>query len=186
MARGIKGPDHYCSHQYRVLSSANMVEWTDHGESFASGRVPWVGDAAAARRYPGTHWFSPEHATPFVRSLMDKARSDPDFRIPKFPPGLLFAPDAIHRGGRYYLYFCMPDQTEGVAVADQPAGQFSEARQLACSGIDPAVFIDDDGQAYLYGGQFAAQAARLNADMTSLDEASICHGPLRRGAAPLP
>jgi hypothetical protein len=44
---------------------------------------------------------------------------------------------------------------------------------IAWDDIDPAVFIDDDGQAYLYWGQFSAQAARLNEDMVSLDESSL-------------
>ena len=39
--------------------------------------------------------------------------------------------------------------------------------------IDPSVFIDDDGQAYLFFGQFAAKCARLNPDMRSIDRSTL-------------
>lgn len=40
-------------------------------------------------------------------------------------PALLFAPDCIEKDGKYYLYFCMPDDSEGVAVSDSPRGPFT-------------------------------------------------------------
>jgi hypothetical protein len=89
---------------------------------------------------------------------------------------ILYAPDAIEYKGKYYLYMCFSDDSEGVAVSDRPEGPFGEAKRLPVSGIDPAVFVDDDGQAYYYWGQFSASAARLNPDMMSLDEASIVTG----------
>lgn len=41
----------------------------------------------------------------------------------KFTKGtaLLFAPDCMGKDGKYYLYFCMSNQSEGVAVSDNPA-----------------------------------------------------------------
>ena len=47
----------------------------------------------------------------------------------------------------------MTDDSEGVAVSDRPEGPFTDPVQLPCGGIDPAIFIDDDGQAYYYWGQ---------------------------------
>lgn len=38
-------------------------------------------------------------------------------------------------------------------------------------GIDPSVFIDDDGQAYLFWGQGYAKGAKLSKDMLSIDGA---------------
>ena len=35
------------------------------------------------------------------------------------------ASDCIEKDGKYYLYFCASDQSEGVAVSDSPAGPFS-------------------------------------------------------------
>jgi arabinoxylan arabinofuranohydrolase len=154
--------DTYCSHQYRVFSAANMVDWTDHGIAFDSSRVPWMGDPAAPR-YPGTDWARP---TPFLKRMM--ANRPPNAEAPHFPPELLFAPDAIHRNGRYYLYFCMADQSEGVAVSDRPEGPFEHAVQLPVGGIDPAVFVDTTGDAYYTWGQFRAKGAGLDESMMAL------------------
>jgi arabinoxylan arabinofuranohydrolase len=75
--------------------------------------------------------------------MIEKDTKDGKLEIPKFSDDMLFAPDAIHRDGKYYLYFCMADSSEGVAVADKPVGPFNEPVQLPCGGIDPAVFIDE-------------------------------------------
>lgn len=62
----------------------------------------------------------------------------------------------------------------GVAVSDSPTGPFKDAigKPLFDDGswdnIDPTVFIDDDGQAYLYWGNPRITIARLNDDMVSL------------------
>ena len=92
------------------------------------------------------------------------------------PGGKLFAPDCIHRDGKYYLYFCLSNDAEGVAVADHPWGPFTDPKPIDIAngdGIDPAIFVDDDGQAYYYWGQYSLRAARMNSDMHTLDAASI-------------
>lgn len=92
------------------------------------------------------------------------------------PECRLLAPDCIYRDGRYYLYFCLSNDGEGVAVSDRPWGPFEDPQPIDIAngdGIDPAVFIDDDGQAYYYWGQFSLRAARLNSDMRTLDKDSI-------------
>jgi beta-xylosidase len=70
----------------------------------------------------------------------------------------MWAPDAAFRNGTYYLYFPAKDRAGafriGVATAKQPAGPFT-ARPEPIKGsysIDPSVFIDDDGSAYMYFG----------------------------------
>ncbi|AWT42374.1 MULTISPECIES: family 43 glycosylhydrolase [Streptomyces] len=91
-----------------------------------------------------------------------------------------WAPAVAERDGRYYLYFCA-EQSIGVAVADSPAGPFKDAlgRPLVAKGahpgqmIDPAVFTDDDGRAYLYWGNGHGYVAPLNPDMTSFDPAAV-------------
>ena len=96
----------------------------------------------------------------------------------------LWAPAPIARNGRYYLYFAANDiQSDsalggiGVAVADHPAGPYRDALGRPLIGrfhhgaqpIDQDVFIDDDGQAYLYyGGWGHANVVKLNPDMVSL------------------
>jgi hypothetical protein len=96
----------------------------------------------------------------------------------------LWAPAPIQRNGRYYLYFAANDIQSnaalggiGVAVADRPEGPYTDAigRPLiaqfvnGAQPIDQDVFIDDDGQAYIYyGGWGHANVARLDDDMVSL------------------
>jgi hypothetical protein len=87
---------------------------------------------------------------------------------------LLYAPDMIFRDSVYYLYYCLDNGGEGVATSLSPEGVFRHGKIMeGVRGIDPTVFIDDDGQAYYYWGQFAAKGARLNRDMTSIDRSSV-------------
>ncbi|MFU8876233.1 family 43 glycosylhydrolase [Micromonospora sp. SL4-19] len=94
--------------------------------------------------------------------------------------GRAWAPAAIEKNGRYYLYFCA-DAKIGVAVADSPTGPFVDAlgKPLVAANpdggqaIDPAVFTDDDGRSYLYWGNGNAYVVPLNADMTSFDATKV-------------
>jgi len=87
-----------------------------------------------------------------------------------------WAPCIIQRGSTYYYYFCMNQQI-GVATSSSPTGPFKDAlgHPLVTTGayggqsIDPDVFIDDDGQAYLYFGQGVCNVVRLNANMIQFD-----------------
>lgn len=76
----------------------------------------------------------------------------------------LWAPDAATKNGKYYLYFPARDKDGifriGVAVSDVPQGPFRpQPEPIAGSySIDPASFVDDDGEAYLYfGGLWGGQ-----------------------------
>jgi hypothetical protein len=70
----------------------------------------------------------------------------------------LWAPDATEKDGKYYLYFPARDKEDvfriGVAVGDKPEGPFKpDLEPIPGSySIDPACFVDDDRQAYLYFG----------------------------------
>ena len=88
-----------------------------------------------------------------------------------------WAPAAIRRDGKYYLYFGA-ELKIGVAVSDSPTGNYVDplGRPLVSpngrypgQAIDPFVFIDDDQQAYLYYGQGNLYAYKLNANMISLN-----------------
>lgn len=88
-----------------------------------------------------------------------------------------WAPQVIERNGKFYLYVPIQANTGArtiaVAVADSPFGPFKDAlnRGLVTTGtsddIDPTVFIDTDGQAYLYWGNPNCYYVKLNADMIS-------------------
>jgi hypothetical protein len=76
----------------------------------------------------------------------------------------MWAPDAAHKNGKYYLYFPAKKADDifqiGVAVADSPIGPFvAEPLPIAGSySIDPAVFEVKDGSFYLYfGGLWGGQ-----------------------------
>nr|AWL24827.1 glycoside hydrolase 43 [Rhizophlyctis rosea] len=70
----------------------------------------------------------------------------------------LWAPDAAEKDGKFYLYFPARDKDGvfriGVASSDKPEGPFTpEPEPIKGSySIDPASFVDTDGQAYLYFG----------------------------------
>lgn len=90
-----------------------------------------------------------------------------------------WAPTVAEHDGRYYLYFCA-DAKIGVAVADSPTGPFVDSGQPLIDrnpdggqAIDPAVFVDDDGQPYLYWGNGNAYVVPLNDDMVSFDPARV-------------
>jgi len=132
--------DFYTMKNWYVFSTKDMVNWTNHGQVLSLDDVEYAVDRA-------------------------------------------WAPQAIERNGKFYLYF--PVQVEidgvggmavGVAVADSPTGPFKEVlgKPLVFEedwvDFDPTVFIDDDGQAYLYFGNPELRYVKLNEDMISYDE----------------
>lgn len=90
--------------------------------------------------------------------------------------GDAWAGQCIYRNGKFYFYVPMNRKNAGmavgVAVSDKPQGPFTDpiGKPLVCSGhgdIDPSVFIDDDGQAYLYWGNPNLYYVKLNENMIS-------------------
>ena len=124
---------------YHVFSSANLSDWTDHGMIVTQNKVSWV---------------------------------KPDSYS-------MWAPDCIYRNGKYYFYFPSTSKdttkvkgfTIGVAVSDKPTGPFVPQPEAIknVKGIDPNVFIDKDGQAYLYWSQGNIYGAKLKENMLELD-----------------
>jgi hypothetical protein len=88
-----------------------------------------------------------------------------------------WAPQCVERDGKFYLYVPIsvpgsPKNVIAVAVADNPLGPFKDALgrpliEKADGYIDPTVFVDDDGQAYLYWGNPHLWYVKLNRDMIS-------------------
>jgi arabinoxylan arabinofuranohydrolase len=92
-----------------------------------------------------------------------------------------WAPDCHFKNGKYYFYFPTDQDYIGVAVGKSPGGPFEDplgkpiitrdtpgvkaTRDL----IDPAIFIDEDGQAYLFFGQNDVNVVLLNEDMVSFN-----------------
>ncbi len=134
MGDDIPGTDFYYMTKWRVLSSTDMVNWTDHGSPISLESFEWVRDRA-------------------------------------------WAAQCIERNGKFYWYICAQttknDMAIGVAVSDSPTGPFKDAlgKPLITNGswsnIDPTVYIDIDGQAYLYWGNGGLFYVKLNKDMIS-------------------
>ena len=128
--------DFFWMQEWRVYSTTDMVNWTDHGSPLAIEDFEWGDDRA-------------------------------------------WAPQCVERNGKFYFYVPLHSKLSGamaigVAVGDSPVGPFKDAigRPLVDGKwdyIDPTVFIDDDGQAYLYWGNPEIYYVKLNPDMISFD-----------------
>lgn len=137
----------YLMREYRLYSTTDMVNWTDHGAVLRTSEVSWsANDASAAQ--------------------------------------------CIERNGKFYFYISTINNTPGsggvsvgVLVADNIYGPYKDVLGKALvtnqmttyarhswDDLDPTVFIDDDGQAYLYWGNGACYWAKLNEDMISLKD----------------
>jgi arabinoxylan arabinofuranohydrolase len=103
--------------------------------------------------------------------------------------GDAWAGQCIYRNDKFYFYVPVNQKNGGngigIAVSDSPTGPFKDALGdplLTGYGyIDPTVFIDDDGQAYLYWGNPNLWYVKLNKDMISYDrELGIVQVPLTK------
>lgn len=138
-----------------VISSKDLVNWTDHGSVHAAG-------PAGAAPWGGNSW----------------------------------APAAAYKNidgkDKFFLYFANSGNGIAVLTSDSPVGPFVDpingplvSRQTPnCADVtwlfDPAVLMDDDGNAYIYFGggcsreqkvdnPGTARVAKLGQDMISLD-----------------
>ena len=129
------GADFFWMQEWRVYSTQDMVNWTDHGSPLALESFSWADDRA-------------------------------------------WASQTVERNGKFYWYICAHSKLSGgmaigVAVGDSPIGPFKDAlgKPLFENGswdhIDPTVFIDDDGQAWLMWGNPQCYYLKLNEDMIS-------------------
>ena len=93
-----------------------------------------------------------------------------------------WASQCIERNGKWYWYVTATIKGEaypgiGVAVADNPAGPYKDpiGKPLVKGWfkIDPSVFIDDDGQAYLFYGNNMLWYTKLRMSMTSITGGEI-------------
>ncbi|MDD4636343.1 MAG: glycoside hydrolase family 43 protein [Bacteroidales bacterium] len=92
--------------------------------------------------------------------------------------GDAWAGQCIYRNGKFYYYVPVNQKNGGnaigVAVSDSPTGPFKDALGkpllVGYGYIDPTVYIDDDGQAYLYWGNPNLWHVKLNEDMISYDQ----------------
>jgi len=140
----------YLLSNWKCYSSTDMVNWTDHGVILAPGQFSWA------------------------------TTKDAD------------ATQCVYRNGKFYYYISTTASggvSIGVAVSNSPLGPFKDtlgkpliatSLMTGCNathswrGLDPTVFIDDDGQAYLYWGNQVSYWVKLNTDMISYSGSINC------------
>lgn len=138
------GKEWYFMKQWLCYSSQDMVHWTEHPSPLNVQAFAW-------------------------------AKAD------------AWASQVIARDGKYYWYAAVEHgsiggKAIGVAVSDSPTGPFKDARgsalvtndmttatKIGWDDIDPTVYIDEKGQAYLYWGNTVCYWAKLKPNMTELD-----------------
>lgn len=88
----------------------------------------------------------------------------------------------VERNGKWYMYCPIHGHGIGVLVADSPYGPFTDPigeplvwQREHWYDIDPTVFVDDDGQAYMYWGNPNLYSVMLNDDMISIKGGIIQH-----------
>ncbi|MDH2430600.1 family 43 glycosylhydrolase [Sphaerisporangium sp. TRM90804] len=130
---------------YKAFSSADRVNWTDHGVVLDHGPdVSWADDSA----------WAPAVATAHGRYY------------------LYFSGGAASGNTAKHLGVAVSDSPTG-PFRDALGRPLVTAGQFSGQAIDPMVFTDDDGRSYLYWGQGAARVVPLNDDMTSFDPARV-------------
>jgi beta-xylosidase len=133
----------YVMHEWLCYSSTDMMTWTEHAVPLKAKDFAWA---------KGEAWAS----------------------------------HVVQKGGKFYWYSTVehatiPGKAVGVAVAHHPTGPFKDAigkalitnnmttdTKIFWDDIDPAVFIDDDGQAYIFWGNTKLRYAKLKDNMIEL------------------
>ncbi len=132
-------------HDWLAFSSTDMINWQEHGPIMKATDFQWA-------------------------------------------TGHAWASHMIQSQGKYWFYTTVrhddtkPGFAVGVAVSDSPKGPFKDALGKALitndmttqtendwDDIDPAAFIDDDGQAYLFFGNLVPKYVKLKSNMVELD-----------------
>jgi hypothetical protein len=142
------GGNNFVMNDWQLLSTTDADNWTQHGSPLSLGDFSWANANA---------WAS-----------------------------------EVEQGadGRFYWYVSVDGFTDngwmniGVAVGDSPTGPFTDAiggplisdstPNSSGLNIDPTVFVDDDGQVYMYWGSFwAPRMVQLNENMVELDSSVV-------------
>jgi len=184
--------DMYTADVAALVHGGRVYIYTGHDEA-----------PARARFYVMNDWYV--FSTRDFRRIRNHgpALSVADFR---WANGNAWASQVVERDGKFYWYVSIDQQSTGgmavgVAVADSPTGPFRDALGHALitsdmtpfpgqgrwtwDDIDPTVFIDDDGQAYMYFGNTHLKYVRLNDDMISVDTSGTTTGAVEDAIVPV-
>lgn len=132
---------------WRCFTSTDMVNWTDHGTVATLHNFKWASSGPGGGFENGA-----------------------------------WALQCIERDGKWFMYCPLQGRGIGVLVSTNgPFGPFTDPIGKPLIGgkydsIDPTVFIDDDGQAYLCWGNPRCWYVKLNKNMISYDTSIGDHG----------
>ena len=136
----------YLMREYRLYTTTDMVNWTDHGAPLRTSQFSWsVGDASAAqviKRNGKFYWYISS-----MNNTSGKGGVSIGVAVADSPYGPF--KDAL-----------------GKALVTNDMTIYGKH---SWDDLDPTVFIDDDEQAYLFWGNGACYWAKLNKDMISID-----------------
>jgi beta-xylosidase len=144
--------------------------------------------------YDNTYWIYPTYSDDYEKQTFfdcfssndlvnwKKHSSIIDTAEVKWAKKAMWAPSAIRKGDKYYLFFSANDVHEGeiggigVAVSDRPQGPYKDllGKPLineivnGAQPIDQFVFKDGDNYYMYYGGWGHCNVVRLNDDFTAL------------------
>lgn len=144
-------PNNFNMKDWVLATTTDMVNWTQHGAVASLRDFPW-----AAKEISGWDGFN----------------------------NGAWAPQVIERDGKWYLYGPIQGRGIGVLVADNPKGPYTDPIKKPLipghyDSIDPTVYIDDKGQAYLAWGNPGLWSVKLNKDMISYDTSVGENGIIR-------
>jgi arabinoxylan arabinofuranohydrolase len=144
----------------RVLSSADMANWTDHGLVNVGNEPAWTNPLYLPMPDPVTPFASRSWAPSAVWKNMDNGKD------------------------KFFIYFGNSGNGIGVISADSPTGPWTsplnklliDRNTPNCSEVDtlfdPGVLADDDGWGYMFfgggNGERNGRRVKLGKDMTSL------------------
>ncbi len=140
----VAGAEGFVMNDWLLFSSKDMVTWENHGAVLATETFSWAN-------------------------------------------GQAWAAHVVEKEGKFYYFVTVehatiPGKAIGVAVGESPEGPFTDAigealitndmttqTDIAWDDIDPAIFIDDDGEAYMYWGNTVLKYVKLKPNMIEID-----------------
>ena len=167
--------DKFTADPAAIVHNDSVYLYTGHDEAADDFHFYKMNDWLVYSSADMVNW--KEHPVPLKVSDFEWAKAD------------AWAAQVIERDGKFYWYVSVehddehPGKAIGVAVADSPVGPFKDAlgealitndmtteyTDISWDDIDPTVWIEDDGQAYLYWGNTALYWAKLKDNMIELD-----------------
>ena len=97
-----------------------------------------------------------------------------------------WAEQVIERNGKWYMYCPIHGHGISVLVADNPYGPFTDPlngqlvwQREHWNDIDPTVWIDDDGQAYMYWGNPELYMIKLKEDMIHTEGSIVTYPKIK-------